>query len=159
MPPRDCWPRDGWPLTVAGSAAPGDGTDTARAFAQWHGVNVALSQQEVGRAELVVDAVFGAGLSRDVDEPVSAVLRAARRVVAVDVPSGLDGTTGVVRGSAVQAAMTVTFSRLKPGHLLLPGRDLCGETVLADIGMPDGVLDKIHALAFRNDPDLGRFRS
>jgi hydroxyethylthiazole kinase-like uncharacterized protein yjeF len=146
--------QDGWPVNTAGLAAPRIGTDAARAFARWHGLNVAFSEQEADRAELVIDAVFGAGLSRDVDGSVSTVLRAARRLVAVDVPSGLDGTIGVARGFAPPATMTVTFFRLKPGHLLLPGRDLCGETVLADIGMPDGVLDKVRARTFRNGPDL-----
>ena len=88
----------------------------------------------------MIDAVFGAGLARDVDGLVADTLRAARRIVAVDVPSGVDGATGAVRGYAPQAALTVTFFRLKPGHLLLPGRELCGELVLADIGMPDAVL-------------------
>ena len=98
--------------------------------------------------------MFGAGLSRDLDPNVVAVLRAARRLVAVDVPSGLDGATGAVRGFAPQAALTVTFFRRKPGHLLLPGRELCGATVLADIGMSAGVLDAAPPRAFRNGPDV-----
>jgi hydroxyethylthiazole kinase-like uncharacterized protein yjeF len=85
---------------------------------------------------------------------VADTLRAARRVVAVDVPSGLDGTTGAVRGYAPHAALTVTFFRLKPGHLLLPGRELCGETVLADIGMPNAVWQQVAATIFANLPEL-----
>ena len=114
------------------------------------------ARSEAARAELVIDAVFGAGLARDVDGVVADVLRAARRVVAVDVPSGLDGATGAVRGFAPQAALTVTFFRLKPGHLLLPGRELCGETVLADIGLPGAVLDAGGAARFANLPELWR---
>jgi hydroxyethylthiazole kinase-like uncharacterized protein yjeF len=115
---------------------------------------VPFTAGEAARADLVIDAVFGAGLSRDLDPAVAEVLRAARQVVAIDVPSGLDGETGAVRGFAPQAVLTVTFFRLKPGHLLLPGRDLCGETVLADIGMPAGVLEHAPARAFRNEPGL-----
>ena len=80
--------------------------------------------------------MFGAGLARDVEGHVAETLTAGPRLVAVDVPSGMDGGTGSVRGFAPRAELTVTFVRLKPGHLLDPGRDLCGETVLADIGMP-----------------------
>ena len=104
---------------------------------------------EAARAELVIDAVFGAGLARDVDGVVADTLRAARRVVAVDVPSGLDGATGAVRGYAPRAELTVTFFRLKPGHLLLPGRELCGELVLADIGLPSAVLGQVRARHLR----------
>ena len=92
-------------------------------------------------AELVVDALFGAGLSRPLDGVALALVQAlARRrvpVVAIDVPSGVAGDTGAVLGAAPQAALTVTFHRRKPGHLLLPGRALCGEIVVADIGIPD----------------------
>jgi ADP-dependent NAD(P)H-hydrate dehydratase / NAD(P)H-hydrate epimerase len=146
--------QEGWPVTVAALTEPRVGSDAARAHARWRGRNVPFAAEEAARAELVIDAVFGAGLSRDLDPGVIDVLRAARKVVAVDVPSGLDGTTGGVRGFAPKAVLTVTFFRLKPGHLLLPGRDLCGETVLADIGMPKGVLDQIEARAFRNGPGM-----
>ena len=102
----------------------------------------------------MIDAVFGAGLARDVGGLVADTLRAARRIVAVDVPSGLDGATGAVRSYAPQAALTVTFFRLKPGHVLLPGRELCGELVLADIGMPIAVLQQVSAPTCVNLPEL-----
>jgi hydroxyethylthiazole kinase-like uncharacterized protein yjeF len=146
--------QDGWPVMVAALDAPRTGSDAAQAAIRWHGPDVPFSQLEVTRADLVIDAVFGAGLSRDLDPELIGVLRAARRVVAVDVPSGLDGATGAVRGYAPHAALTVTFFRLKPGHLLLPGRDLCGEIMLADIGMPTGVLNAVQPRAFRNEPGL-----
>jgi hydroxyethylthiazole kinase-like uncharacterized protein yjeF len=144
----------GWPVAVASLAPPREGSDAAVAHTRWRGPSVSFAQQEAARADLVIDAVFGAGLSRDLDAELIQVLRAARRLVAVDVPSGLDGATGGVRGFAPRASLTVTFFRLKPGHLLLPGRDLCGETVLADIGMPEAVLDTVRPRVFRNEPGL-----
>lgn len=110
--------------------------------------------RDVQRAELVVDALFGAGLSRDVSGTAAALLRAARRIVAVDVPSGLDGATGQVRGYTPQAELTVTFFRKKPGHLLYPGRGLCGELLLRQIGMADTVLKEIRPQAWENTPAL-----
>ena len=115
------------------------------------------STAEIARAELVIDALFGAGLSRDLSPEHAALLRAARRIVAVDVPSGLDGATGTPRGYAPQAERTVTFFRLKPGHLLYPGRGLCGETELADIGFPQAVLESIAPRTFINGPWGWRF--
>jgi hydroxyethylthiazole kinase-like uncharacterized protein yjeF len=145
--------QSGWPVTVAALAPPKPGTDAAGAAAGWKGPMVAFGPDEAARAGLVVDAVFGAGLSSDVGGLAAATLAAAPRIVAVDVPSGLDGQTGAVRGFAAQALLTVTFFRLKPGHLLLPGRGLCGELVLADIGMP-AVLDQMATECRINLPSL-----
>lgn len=151
--------QEGWPVALAALAPPRGGSDAAGAAARWHGLAAPFAPAETARAELVIDAVFGAGLARDVDGLVADTLRAARRVVAVDVPSGLDGATGAVRGYAPRAELTVTFFRLKPGHLLLPGRELCGELVLADIGLPSAVLRQVPARTFANLPELWRVPS
>jgi hydroxyethylthiazole kinase-like uncharacterized protein yjeF len=145
----------GWPVAVAALAPPSPGTAAAAAAARWHGPMAAFNEAEVARAGLVVDALFGAGLTRPLAPEVSQMLRAVRApLVAVDVPSGLDGATGQVLGFAPQAALTISFFRLKPGHVLLPGRALCGETVLANIGLPDGVLQGIAPRCWRNHPSL-----
>ena len=144
--------QQGWPVAVAEWAPPRPGSDAARLRAMWRGPVVAFEATEAGRADLVIDAVFGAGLRGGVPGPVATVLGAARRVLAVDVPSGVDGATGRARGRVRAAALTVTFAARKPGHLLLPGRDLCGETVLADIGMPAGAMPPV--ATWRNTPAL-----
>jgi hydroxyethylthiazole kinase-like uncharacterized protein yjeF len=144
----------GWPVAVAALAPPSPGT-AAAASARWHGPMVAFSAAEVARAGLVVDALFGAGLTRPLAPEIVEILRAVQApLVAVDVPSGLDGATGQVLGYAPQAALTISFFRLKPGHLLLPGRALCGETLLADIGLPQAVLEGIAPRCWRNHPSL-----
>lgn len=116
----------------------------------------AATLAEVARAELVIDAIFGAGLTRDIDPHTESLLRAAKRSVAIDVPSGLDGATGQVRGYAPQAALTVTFVRKKPGHLLFPGRALCGELVLREIGMPTQIIARLAPTTWENGPSLFR---
>ncbi len=110
------------------------------------------------RATVVIDALFGAGLSRDLDglakETILSINQSERPVIAVDLPSGIDGLTGQVRGVAIRAATSVTFFRRKPGHLLLPGRDCCGPVIVADIGIRAWVLRELGIATFANDPAL-----
>lgn len=107
------------------------------------------AHKEVESAGLVIDAIFGAGLARAIEGEAGNLIEICNSVktcelLAVDVPSGLSGTTGQPLGEHVlRADRTVTFFRLKPGHVLYPGRDLCGRVVLADIGIPDGVLEEL----------------
>jgi len=107
-------------------------------------------------ADLIVDAVFGAGLVRDVDGIVSLTLKAAQQrdvpVVAVDMPSGVHGDSGQILGMAMQADVTVTFCRAKIGHYLLPGRTMCGDLVIADIGIPDAIIEQIAPQNTKNAP-------
>ena len=115
------------------------GGDAAAMSEQWKGTRVALTPEALDGARLVVDGLFGAGLSRPLEGASAQVVEALNDlpVVAIDVPSGLSGDTGQPLGAVVvRAILTVTFFRKKPGHLLLPGRVLCGETVVADIGIP-----------------------
>ena len=141
--------REGWPVAIAASAAPRG--DAAPAAASWHGPTVPFHPDQAARADLVIDALFGAGLTRPIGPDITAFLAAARRIAAIDVPSGLDGTTGQPLGQVTPAELTITFHRRKPGHLLLPGRSLCGELVLAEIGIPPGTPP---VRTWRNTPAL-----
>jgi ADP-dependent NAD(P)H-hydrate dehydratase / NAD(P)H-hydrate epimerase len=130
--------------------------DAAWAAAAWPGPVEKAGPGLLAGAEVVVDALFGAGLARALSgealELVAAIRASGLPVVAVDMPSGIDGDTGAVLGGAAPAEVTVTFFRPKPGHLLAPGRFLCGELVVADIGIPGAVLDGIRPRLRRNGP-------
>jgi len=149
----------GWPVRLAllGEVAALKG-DAAWAASTWDGPVVPAEPAALDGAALAVDALFGAGLARPLEGAALALVRGLERrrlpVVAVDVPSGVSGDDGGVRGAAARAALTVTFFRRKPGHLLLPGRALCGEVVAADIGIPERVLDAIGPTAWENGPAL-----
>lgn len=149
----------GWPVRVGllGSRDHLAG-DAAYHATLWRGSIEPLSVEMLDGAQLVIDALFGAGLSRPVADTARAVIEALVQrqlaVCAIDVPSGLDGRTGAVLGVAAPADVTVTFFRKKPGHLLYPGRRLCGELVLVDIGIPPAALDQFAVNAYENSPEL-----
>ncbi len=135
--------------------------DAARAAKRWPG-GITNDPGFLATADVLVDALFGAGLDRPVEGEARAVIEtmtALRKpIVAVDLPSGINGTSGAVMGSAVKARQTVTFFRKKPGHILLPGRLHCGATSVADIGIPSSVLQPIGPRTFEDVPPLWRDR-
>jgi hydroxyethylthiazole kinase-like uncharacterized protein yjeF len=133
--------------------------DPALAAARWPGPVLDAAAVDLAEADCVIDALFGAGLTRDVEgeakaiiERINAFKRAGGLVLAVDVPSGIDGETGRIRGLAAEANASVTFFRLKPGHLLEPGRRLAGAIRLVDIGIPEAALGPIAPKTFVNAP-------
>ncbi len=132
--------------------------DAATAAQRWAGPVVVAAPQALAGADAIVDALFGAGLDRPVVGAAAAVIEAMNATscprYAVDLPSGINGTTGAVMGVAVAASATVTFFRKKPGHLLLPGRVHCGRISVAEIGIPAAVLDRIGPQTFQNEPLL-----
>ncbi len=136
----------GWPVRVGllGDAAALD-ADARHMAGLWKGEIEPLAPAVMEGAETIVDALFGAGLTREIEGPARAAIEAiaGRDCVAVDVPSGVHGDSGQILGIAPAARITVTFFRRKPGHLLLPGRSRCGELRVADIGIPNCVLDDI----------------
>src|SRR6185437_11216970 len=104
--------------------------DAARAAERWQGATEAAAPDALGDCDLIIDALFGAGLDRSLEGATRALIEAinaaGRPVLAVDLPSGVNGTSGAIMGAAVKAARTVAFFRRKTGHLLLPGRLHCG---------------------------------
>jgi NAD(P)H-hydrate epimerase len=151
----------GWPVRLAlladAGALKGDAAVNA---GRWQGqtedLTAGLPADILDDDPLIVDALFGAGLSRPLDGVVLAAVQTVNErnldCIAVDIPSGVNGDSG--EGEAMKAAVTVTFFRPKPGHFLLPGRRQCGRLVVAGIGIPDSILDDIGAKTFINGPAL-----
>lgn len=149
----------GWDVWVETLGDPkaykGEAAEMAR---RWDGETMSVAEGN-RMAELLVDAMFGAGLSRPLEGDALRLARASAKIpgrfVAVDVPSGLHGDLGrPIAGEVVRAALTVTFFRKKPAHLLMPGRLHCGEIVVADIGIPEAALESISHRTFENMPAL-----
>ena len=150
----------GWQVRLAllGDRAALKG-DAAIMAGRFDGAIEPLSVPAIKGAGIIVDALFGAGLARPLDGIAAAIVAAANAadvpVVAIDVPSGVHGDSGQVLGAAFEAELTVTFFRRKPGHLLLPGRLLCGTTVVIDIGIPEaGACSDVSPRQWENDPAL-----
>lgn len=152
--------RGGLDVAVWASAEPRRGSDAEKAAAACPVAAWPLADFRPSENSVVVDALYGAGLSKPVDGVDAAAIdhcnAAGVAVVAVDLPSGVSGLTGQVLGTAFRAAETVTFVRRKPGHLLYPGRDLCGEVIVADIGIGDSVVGAFETAVFENGPDRWR---
>ena len=147
---------DVWVETMSDIAAlKGDAAQMAR---RWQGETIRIAESN-RMADLFIDALFGAGLSRPLEGEAKRLALASPkykdRVIAIDVPSGVQGDSGKPLGDcAFAAGLTVTFFRKKPAHLLLPGREMCGEIVVADIGIPESALDDIKPNLFENGPTL-----
>ena len=144
-----------WVESVADPAAlKGDAADM---FRRWEGETRVVTRAR--RADIVVDAIFGAGLSRPLDMNMKVLVRtlneSAIPVVAVDVPTGLHGDLGrPLDDVCVRAARSVTFFRKKRAHVLFPGRAICGEVTVAQIGIPEQVLETLRVQTYENDPSL-----
>jgi len=149
----------GWPVRVAllGDRASLKG-DAAANAERWRGDVEKFTTAMLDGRPLVVDALFGAGLTRALDGPALAVIQEINSLkldcVAIDIPSGVHGDTGAIMGAALNCRVTVTFFRPKPGHFLLPGREARGALKVADIGIPDRVLADIMPATFVNGPEL-----
>ncbi len=152
--------RKGWNAIVAAAKTRKPPADAARAAQEWRGPTVDLAQADFEQADIIIDALFGAGLRRPPEGEAAEAIEKANSsglpIVAVDLPSGVDGDTGACASPSIKAALTVTFARRKPAHLLLPGRALCGDVTLADIGLTDAAIAAVSAKAAENSPDLWR---
>lgn len=133
--------------------------DAAANFKRWRGDTESLSVAHLTEHTVIIDALFGAGLARAIEGAAVDVLATAAKMrlasIAVDLPSGVNGNTAEAlgaEGAVLPASETITFFRKKPGHLLYPGRSLCGQITVVDIGIPENVLDHIKPAAFENSP-------
>lgn len=134
------------------------GTDAATAAAECPVASNPVDGFQPTSGSVVIDALFGAGLSKAIDGDAAAAVEKCRQagvpVVAVDLPSGVSGSSGKILGRAFRADVTVTFFRKKPGHLIYPGREFCGETLVRQIGIEPTVLQAIRPACFENAPTL-----
>ena len=112
---------------------------------EYYGVNY-ISDFDDNKYTLIIDAIFGIGLSRDIEghtaELINKINTQSAYKLSIDISSGIDGSTGAIRGTAVKANLTVTFAAAKIGHLIYPGILYSGETVVKNVGIPaDKIID------------------
>ena len=149
----------GFEPTIFALGTPRAGSDAEKAAALWGKKHLPFNEFSSPQDfDVVIDALYGAGLDRPLEQSLQEKLKRLNEsgvpVIAVDLPSGVFGQNGIIKGEAVKAAKTVTFFRLKPGHVCYPGRLQCGEIRLADIGIPEKVLETIKPTRFINFPSL-----
>jgi hydroxyethylthiazole kinase-like uncharacterized protein yjeF len=132
--------------------------DAARMAERWQGDIENIYQTGLEGFDVIVDAIFGTGLCREISGDLKEVFENINTSdaikIAVDIPSGVDGNTGKILGSVIRADRTITFCRLKPAHVLYPSKEICGEITIADIGIPDRVVHKTNPDIFVNCPSL-----
>lgn len=145
-------------VAIYATGSPRAGSDAETARSRWQGAVEPISSYKPAPGRVVIDALFGAGLDRpmtgDAADAAQRCRAAGTTVLAVDLPSGLSGASGIALGEAFRADVTVTFARRKPGHLLADGPARCGEVLVVDIGIPDRVVDATGANCFENGPAL-----
>jgi hydroxyethylthiazole kinase-like uncharacterized protein yjeF len=143
---------------VWSAGAPKPGSAAALAARDCRVQDRPIEDFKPGSGSVVVDALFGAGLNKPIAGGAAQAIERANDAnvsrIAIDVPSGLDGLSGQPLGTTFKASCTITFFRKKPGHLLYPGRDLCGALIVADIGIRDDVLAAIRPHCWENAPAL-----
>nr|WP_281501696.1 NAD(P)H-hydrate dehydratase [Kordiimonas laminariae] len=152
----------GYPVKVALSCAETNlKGDAAVALKRWEGPTISMASVDCSKASVIVDALFGTGQDRPLEGAVVDVIETANTVdafrFAIDVPSGLNAENGIPFGLCFSADATVTFSSKKPGHMIAPGRFLCGgvdNVHVADIGIGKAVYDSIDSNHFANEPGL-----
>lgn len=132
--------------------------DAARAAAEWNSDVLDFTSVKPETEEVIIDAVFGTGFSGDLKEPVSGLFETINTrdshnpVIAVDIPSGVSGTSGRACEHAIKAERTVTFYRKKLAHVLMPGMELCGRITVCDIGIREDALTKTGFITMENNP-------
>ena len=122
--------------------------DAARAAAAWDGDVRPLQEALEAPHDIVLDALFGGGLSRPLEGVCAQLAERGGRVVSIDVPSGIDGLTARPLGPCFRAEGTITFAALRPAHMLMPAAAYCGGVFVADIGVP------VHTQLLENSPLL-----
>ncbi|MBF0522159.1 MAG: NAD(P)H-hydrate epimerase [Candidatus Omnitrophica bacterium] len=103
-------------------------------------------REQLGRSDIIIDALFGVGLNREIAEPFKSVIevinQSRKRIISVDVPSGLDATTGNIYGVCVKAVKTVTFTFAKKGFFIHHGPKVVGKIVVGNIGIPGKIINE-----------------
>lgn len=141
--------RAGWPVRIAVFEK------DRKKYPDAEALNSNLSLKDTG---LVVDAIFGTGFRSTLEPEIVTLFDKVRArripVVAVDIPSGVDGTSGTIAEGALKADITVTFCRKKIAHVLHPSREFCGKTHVAQIGITDDIIMRLNGQIFENNPAL-----
>ncbi|MGB3389672.1 MAG: NAD(P)H-hydrate epimerase [Pseudaminobacter sp.] len=146
----------GMNVALFAQGQPRAGSDAAIAARECPLQPLPLADFEPETGSIIVDALFGAGLSKSLSPELCRIVEAVSSreipVVAVDLPSGVSGETGAILGAAFHAVVTVTFARKKPGHLLLPGKRFCGDVMVVDIGISNSVIEAVGSTCLENTP-------